>query len=187
MNDVEIRAEPPSVLPEYATIPISFTVRSRLRVTADTLNLVEEPVEPAYVKDYDRAGTSPLDWAQRWNIARWRIFIARDDRGVAIGGAAVACRAPGPYDREGRDDLAALVDLRVVPWRRGEGIGRALLERASSWARQRGCRELKIETQAVNVAACRFYTACGCRLVSVQPGAYRELPDEAMMIFSLEL
>jgi GNAT superfamily N-acetyltransferase len=39
---------------------------------------------------------------------------------------------------------------------RGLGIGAALFRAAERWAVARGARWLKVETQNVNVAACRF-------------------------------
>jgi GNAT superfamily N-acetyltransferase len=51
----------------------------------------------------------------------------------------------------GRDDVAVLWDIRVSPRERGRGIGSALFRAAGDWARARGCRWFKIETQNVNV------------------------------------
>ena len=84
---------------------------------------------------------------------------------------------------EGRDDLAVLWDLRVSPDARGQGIGHHLFAAAEDWARARGCREIKIETQNNNVAACRFYARQGCVLQTVRENAYPDLPDETQLIW----
>ncbi len=42
---------------------------------------------------------------------------------------------------------------------------------------------LKIETQNVNVRACRFYAAMGCTLVAFDERAYRNHPQEAQLIW----
>ena len=84
---------------------------------------------------------------------------------------------------EGRDDLAVLWDIRVAPPFRRTGVGRHLFDAVETWARPQGCRELKIETQDVNVAACRFYAAMGCELRVVRPGAYPEHPEETQMLW----
>jgi GNAT superfamily N-acetyltransferase len=60
-----------------------------------------------------------------------------------------------------RSDLAVLWDIRVQPERRGRGVGKALFYASVDWACRRGCRQLKVETQNVNVAACRFYASQG--------------------------
>jgi hypothetical protein len=46
-----------------------------------------------------------------------------------------------------------------------------------------GCRELKVETQNVNVAACRFYAALGCELRFAREEAYPECPGEAQFLW----
>ena len=88
---------------------------------------------------------------------------------------------------EVRDGLAVLWDIRVALDRRGGGIGSKLFGRAVEWAQSRGCNELKIETQNVNVGACRFYAAQGCELRAIHPNAYPELPDEVQLLRYLDL
>ena len=84
---------------------------------------------------------------------------------------------------EGRDDLAVLWDLRVAPASRRRGWGRRLVEDARAFARSRSATALRVETQDVNVPACRFYAALGFRLEAVRPHAYEEpgLRDEVMI------
>ena len=50
-----------------------------------------------------------------------------------------------------------------------------------------GCRDLKVETQNINVAACRFYAARGCRLREVNADAYPGLPGEVQFIWRRQL
>ena len=84
---------------------------------------------------------------------------------------------------EGRDDLAVLWDIRVAPKFRGHGMGAALFRAVEAWAVARGCRELKVETQSVNVPACRFYQRQGCTLRRVNRHAYRDLPGEIQLLW----
>ncbi len=49
------------------------------------------------------------------------------------------------------------------------------------------CAELKIETQNINVPACRFYARQGCRLSAIVSHAYAEFPDEIQLIWRLAL
>lgn len=62
-------------------------------------------------------------------------------------------------------------------------MGSTLFRAAEAWARARGCRQLKVETQNVNVAACRFYARQGCVLTSVHHNAYPGLPDEIQLLW----
>lgn len=80
----------------------------------------------------------------------------------------------------GRRDLAVLWDLRVTQGCRS-GAGAALFGAATAWARERGCRALEVETQQINVAACRFYQRMGCSLAAVDRFAYVDLPEETQL------
>ncbi len=57
----------------------------------------------------------------------------------------------------------------------------------SPWAAVRGYRQLKIETQNINVPACRFYAARGCTLGSIDRHAYPGLPNEVRLCWYKEL
>jgi GNAT superfamily N-acetyltransferase len=69
----------------------------------------------------------------------------------------------------------------------GNGIGGRLIEAAILWAQSRHCRALKIETQNINVPACRLYAKHGFTLASMNRHAYAELPDEIQLIWRKEL
>jgi GNAT superfamily N-acetyltransferase len=62
-------------------------------------------------------------------------------------------------------------------------VGRALFVAAEAWAVARGCKQLMVETQNVNVDACRFYAAVGCELGAIHRFAYPELPDEIQLLW----
>ena len=106
---------------------------------------------------------------------------------MRLGGAVVAWNTPGVNMLEERDDLAVLWDLRVHPEHRRKGIGAQLFRHAAAWARAKGCRQLKVETQNINVPACKFYAKQGCYLGAVHYGAYPEYPDEAQLLWYLDL
>ena len=186
---IVVQEETMAALGEYAKISIAFTVRSRyvpvpVECEDRRWRLVEQSVHPPWVKDYDD-GESPTRWL-RWDTSNWRIFLASTGSGV-VGRAVLAFDTPGAEFLEGRNDIAALWDLRVAPEWRGEGVGSRLFERAVNYARESGCVELKIETQDINVVACNFYAKQGCRLTDVISDAYPEHPDEVQLIWRLEL
>ena len=185
---MEINESPLKDLDAYARIPISFTVSSVFDVspTANGWILHERFVTAPYVKDYDFADEGPASWAVRFDVSHWRCFVARLDERI-VGGAVLAFAAPSVHMLEGRSDLAVLWDIRVAPARRGRGIGRELFAAAESWAARNGYVELKVETQNVNVPACRFYASMGCELKDVRYGAYPSLPDEIQLIWRKSL
>ncbi len=178
-------------LSSYGEIPIAFTVESKYQVAAhvpgeSTWRLTEERVKHPYVKDYDAGGERPLRWAQQWDLTNWVVLAALRDS-ARLGGAVVAWNTPGVNMLEERDDLAVLWDLRVHPDHRRRGVGQRLFESAAAWARAKGCRQLKVETQNTNVPACTFYAKQGCYLGAVYPGAYPEYPDEVQLLWYLDL
>jgi GNAT superfamily N-acetyltransferase len=188
VSDVRIETSgiPGPLVAEYDAISIAFDVTSRLVPRRPNpglpFTLTEQPVEPPYVKDYDAIGERPRDWAGRFDTSGWALLLARME-GECVGGAAIAWRTSGVDLLDGRSDLALLWDIRIAPAFRRRGVGRRLFEAAEDWARARGCRELKVETQNINVAACRFYAAFGCELRAIRQDADPQCPGEAQFLW----
>ena len=186
---ITIKEETMAVLGDYAKVSIAFTVESRyvavpIEGADGGWKLVEERVDPPWVKDYD-GGEPPTRWL-RWDNRNWRVLSAFVG-GERVGGAIVV-HDSGELDfLEGRRDLAALWDLRVAPEWRGRGVGSVLFERVVRYARSVGCVALKIETQDVNVRACDFYAGRGCRLVNVVADAYAGWPGEVEFDWWMDL
>ncbi len=189
---LEIREEPLSALAQYATIPIAFRVERVFDVWPLTdglggLVLAERPVEASYEKDYDALeGEGPTRWPKQFDVSNWGLIAAHLDS-QRVGGAVIAFKTANLDMLEQRHDLAVLWDLRVRARERGQGIGSRLFEAAEDWARARGCRQLKVETQNNNVPACRFYARMGCTLGSIDRFAYPELPEEAQLLWFKDL
>jgi GNAT superfamily N-acetyltransferase len=186
--DLRLSEEPISALAELAGVPIAFTVDRVLDVveTDGTPTLRERALPSSYLKDYDAlAGEGPGQWARRFDVAPWGLIMAH--MGGLVGGAVIACRTPELALLEGRTDLALLWDIRVAPAWRGRGIGSALFRAAEEWATVREYRQLKVETQNINLAACRFYARQGCVLGEVDPRAYPGLPDETQLLWYKDL
>jgi len=184
------------LFPLYDAIPNWFRVESVFRVQViggglGGLRLVEEEVAEPFIKNYSsQDDDKPTAWAAVYDVSKWGIFLAREgDR--AVGGAAVAVDAPVyPLDRFQRRDLAVLWDIRVHPDERGRGVGRELFRHAVAWSRRKGFGQLGLETQSVNVPACRFYARQGCELGAIHRFGYAGRPEvahEAMLLWYLDL
>jgi GNAT superfamily N-acetyltransferase len=182
-------------LGRYADVPIAFQVESVLEteVRGDGMGgitMTERPLEKPYTKDYDvHPDSGPVTWPRRFDVGRWGFFLAVDGSD-AIGAAAVAFDTPGVDMLCCRRDLAVLWDIRVRPRRRQQGVGTLLFEHVSSWARERGCLQLRVETQNINVPACRFYVRRGCRLGCIDLDGYFGAPEvagEVKLIWCLDL
>ena len=187
---LEIRQEAPTpaALTEHGKISIAFAVDRILEVTlADGglggMSLTETAVADPYVKDYDAIeGEGPARWAERFDVSNWGLIVAWLN-GARVGGAVIAFRTADLHMLGGRDDVAVLWDIRVAPQHRGAGVGSALFRSAASWAGAQSCRWLKIETQNINAAACRFYQRMGCTLGAIDRFAYPELPAEVQLLW----
>ncbi len=186
--DHEIREEPLSHLSQHALISVAFEVDRVLDLVPRDgglrgFELRERLLAAPYVKDYDGiVGNRPVDWQLRFDLSTWGLFSARLS-GQCVGGVVVAFKTEGLQMLEGRSDLAVVWDLRVSPAARGRRLGSALFAVAEQWAKARGCTQLKVETQNINVAACRFYASRGCELGAIHRFAYPELPEEVQLLW----
>jgi len=182
---VVLREESPADLRAYSEISIMFLVDRVLAPAPDLgpSRFREIACSPPYNKDYDtERGSHPTEWPQRFDTSTWGVISAwkESDR---VGGVVVVHGDDSVHMLEGRQDLAVIWDIRVAPEHRGAGVGSALLGGAESWARSRDCTELKVETQNINVAACRFYERTGFHVGRVDPDAYPDLPDETQLLW----
>ena len=181
----------PDRLAEYASVPSAFEVKSVLKVSLvdgglGGILLQEVPVKP-HTKDYDSYDELPTDWPGKFDVTNWGFFLARISD-TPVGAAAVAFLTTGVFMLEAREDLSVLWDIRVRPEARGVGI--PLFRYAAEWSRARGCTQMKIETQNVNVPACRFYQQMGARLGEIHCHGYAAVPavaNEVMLNWYLDL
>ncbi len=189
---IQILAIKPERLADYATVPSRVKVVSIFQPELTEgglggIRLREIAVAEPYVKDYDAYGELPTDWPKQFDVSNWGFFLALDGNNP-VGAAAVAFDTTGVFMLEARKDLSVLWDIRVRPEARGAGI--LLFRYAAEWSRQRGCRQLKIETQNVNVPACRFYQRMGAQLGEIRRFGYAAVPSvahEVMLCWYLDL
>src|SRR5262249_2258237 len=148
-------------------------------------SLSERNVQAPYVKDYD-AIEGPLQWQRSFDMSNWGFFAARSE-GLRLGGAVVAFDTAGLAMFEDRKDLAVLWDIRVANEAREKGVGTALFRAAEKWAMAHDCQRLKVETQNINVPACRFYSRQGCVLGAIHRFAYSDFPNETQLLWYKDL
>ena len=124
---------------------------------AAVLRLIEELFEPP--------GRRPAGFSSERATSGFQHAVAEPHADVLLaldGEAAVGLAsvyAEFPSIRFGR--RCWLEDLVVTASRRGEGIGRRLLEAAIEWGRAHGCSHLELSSAVTRGDAHRFYLANG--------------------------
>jgi ribosomal protein S18 acetylase RimI-like enzyme len=185
---IDVQVHGAERLAEYAAVSIAFRVSEVLDLDAIAAVSGAEPIPTCpvadpYIKNYDTVpGDAPLDWPARFDVSHWSFLAALVD-GKRVGCATLIARAPAVDLLDGRDDLARLWDLRVAPEFRHRGVASALLAAAEESAGARDIRTLMVETQDVNVPACRFYARRRFVLGAVNRGAYPDLPHEVQLLW----
>ena len=141
----------------------AFWVDSRLVLSIENGRLQYAVVStPPYEKRYP---SEAVDYAAYIGQADKAVFMAYVDGQVA--GQIRLCRW---WNRFGYVE-----DIVVDRAFRRRGVGRALIERAKQWARDRRLPGLMLETQDNNVGACRLYARCGFELAGFDRRLYQGL------------
>jgi ribosomal protein S18 acetylase RimI-like enzyme len=185
---VRIRREDDRSIEAYASVPIAFEVSEIVDVSTlrpESARFTWSPISPPWIKDYDAlVPHGPLGWPSSHATDKWVFLAAYSDTTERLGGAVVVIDQDGIVALGGRPNYAILWDVRVAPALRRHRIGGALLSEVEVVARQAGCRGLEVETQDINVAACRLYAAHDFAITAVNPGAYHEAPTETQLIWT---
>jgi len=187
-SDISIVEVKPTQLQEYASISIAYEYDKILQVhTVDNglggFTMKEVMLSSFRRKNYDEhQGNTPLDWSLRFDISKWGILLAMH-RSAPVGGAAIAFGDLNIRLLDDRNDIAVLWDIRIDPEFRKKGIGSRLLSYSEAWAKTQGAKLLKIETQNINLEACRFYSRKGYSLEAINRMAYEDLPDEVQLLW----
>jgi ribosomal protein S18 acetylase RimI-like enzyme len=139
----------------------SFTVEAELRLTAEDGRVGYSVVAVTpYVKRYDLEIHDAQAYLEKPDHAAWLAYV--DGR---IAGQILV--------HENWNRFAIIWDIAVDPPFRRRGIGRQLIAEADAWARGRGLTGIMLETQNINVAACRLYERCGFVLGGFDACLYR--------------
>jgi len=113
-----------------------------------------------------------------------RTTVAVGDDGRIVGTANMFANRPGPGDH------VASGNYMVAARRRGQGVGRALIEDSLRWAREAGFRAMQFNAVAEsNTPAVRLYQRAGFVTVGRVPGAFRhpEQGEVALLVMHRSL
>ena len=121
----------------------------------------EESVVPLYEWLFASPGTKPETWDGKRAAVALREAIESRDSVVLVAvseGSLVGFLTAYQDLRSVRFGYRAWVeDFAVHPKRRSQGIGKALLDAAKAWARERGATHLELDSGEARKDAHRFY------------------------------
>lgn len=119
-------------------------------------------------------GSQPPDWDERRAAVALRGAIESHDACVLVaddGGQLVGiCTIYQDLHSVRYGYRAWVEDLAVDPERRSEGVGKALMDAAKDWARERGATHLELDSALARTDAHRFYEREGSEYKSFSFG-----------------
>ncbi|MFD4354507.1 GNAT family N-acetyltransferase [Nocardia sp. NPDC058518] len=142
----------------------SFTTSTifDIRATGDGFALCEVSVVPPIVKHFPDETDDDQDKPVR--------FVAVDPHGDICGSVDVI------YEEWNRRLIIA--DIKVSPSRRGEGLGRELVNLAVEYGREVGAHTLWLEVTNVNAPAVHAYLRMGFTFCGLDTSLYLSTPSE---------
>jgi GNAT superfamily N-acetyltransferase len=112
----------------------------------------------AYQWLFDPPGSQPPMWDPQRAVERLAHAIEDVNAEVLVAGSIAGfCTVYYDFESVRFGRRAWVEDLAVDPDRRSGGIGKALLDAAKDWARERGATHLELDSAETRADAHRFY------------------------------
>ena len=131
----------------------------------------EQAIVPLYEWLFAPPGSRPAAWDERRAAVALREAIDSHDACVLLAedeGALIGfCTGYQDLHSVRYGYRAWVEDLAVDPERRSEGVGKALLDGAKAWARERGATHLELDSAEPRADAHRFYEREGADYRSI--------------------
>ncbi len=137
-------------------------------------------------------GVYPTRATAQAALERGDLFVLED--GGEILGAGVVNRiqvdvyAGAPWEYGADDDEVCVLHTLVISPRAGRrGYGRQFVRFYEDYAREHGCPELRIDTNARNAAARAMYAGLGYREIAVVPTVFNGIPGVDLVLLEKRL
>ena len=132
-------------------------------------------------------GVYPVRKTAEDALARGDLFTAlRDGKAVAsaiLNHAQVDGYEKGAWQAVCPDDQVMVIPtLTVDPNEKGRGIGTAFVRFYEEYARENGCRSLRLDTQEKNTAARALYARLGYKEVGYAPTVFNGIPGVRLVL-----
>jgi len=119
----------------------------------------EELFDTRYEKTYPNDTFDPMTYIDNPNEGAFLAMFG----GKCVGSLRVCKRW---------NNNAFIDDLAVDRAHRGKGVGTILMDAAVEWGKENGLRGVSVETQDLNLHACRFYLKYGFKLGGIDRFVY---------------
>ena len=147
------------------------------------------------IHDEEEAGHAVIGWIRgvypvrktaEDSLARGALFVMEEDGNVL--GTAIINRIQVPayasvaWKHEAKDhEVMVLHTLIIDPLQKAKGYGKAFIAFYEDYAKEHGCPELRIDTNAKNVRARKMYAGLGYEEIDVIPCVFNGIPDVALV------
>ena len=137
------------------------------------------------------AGVYPVENTARAALERGELFVCKAGATVAaaiINKRQVDVYALGEWLYPAEDDeVMVLHTLVVEPEASGKGVGKAFVGFYEDYARENGCKVLRMDTNARNLRARAMYAKLGYREAGTVPCAFNGIPDVQLVLLEKKL
>ena len=137
------------------------------------------------------AGVYPVESTARAALERGELFVCKAGETVAaaiINKRQVDVYALGEWLHPAEDDeVMVLHTLVVEPEASGRGVGKAFVGFYEDYARENGCKVLRMDTNARNLRARAMYAKLGYREAGTVPCAFNGIPDVQLVLLEKKL
>ena len=120
-------------------------------------------------------------------VSRGDLFVLEKDGEVfgagIINNIQVDVYYGAPWENEVEEDKVCVLHTLVIsPRAAGAGFGKEFVRFYEEYARERGCGELRLDTNARNHTARQFYRKLGYREIAVVPTTFNGIPGVDLVL-----
>jgi GNAT superfamily N-acetyltransferase len=138
-----------------------YQAYNRLIIEVDALHAAREP---RYFQVPEPSGR-PRDYYDSILKDPAQIIFLAVLEGAVVGQIHLEIQDPGGLPILAPRKAVRVADIVVTPAFQRRGVGRALMQRAKLWAKERGAQELALSVRAFNKGAMKMYLAEGFQVV----------------------
>lgn len=139
------------------------------------------------------SGVYPVKATAQASLDRGDMFVYEDEAGTVLAAgilnrSQVDCYADGRWQYPAPDDeVMVLHTLVVEPTAGGRGIGRTFVDYYERYARENGCRYLRMDTNEINANARAMYKKLGFAEPDIVPCNFNGIPGVHLVLLEKKL